>query len=502
MKDIFNHTQYNGYNWKEDVQDYVYNKTYTKWGNNTPHVPKITSKLVKTNDTFFNPILQTYSNKKYDNQIRKREKSALVSEIIKNFDDQLKIEQTYNIINLQDRLKGFEKHPNYPVMKDLIHKRKKIDFYPKNYNIMSNLSLTEHHYDKPENRPIYSYKESKIGKKTFKYIGERDFDIISTKYKYFNEEKNEVDKALKRIKTAQIFYKNNIYNPIKGVFYNKEKEEEFQKKRKEEEKNWGIERINNLPKCVKGKGDIYDLISLKIVDQKAMDSMIQEEKNKKKRYDIKYQIEKYYFDENMKKLDKIENRKNSKATYLRYKEQDKRQYDIIDLTEKPYNEHKDIIKIGGISEWQKIINGAGDNNTFGTKKIYKDPYDYSETGPSYDIFKKKRSKTLKELPKIENDKLFDQNNKTKKSESKSKKNILLDFDKNLKKFNISKEQFFNVNPKNVNNNDIIKENLKCYTTYAEGSKLSKIFEKTKEKNMKYKKSNIIAEPEKNKLDKK
>ena len=79
---------------------------------------------------------------------------------------------------------------------------------------------------------------------------------------------------------------------------------------------------------------------------------------------------------------------------------------------------------------------------------------------------------------------------------------MLDFDKNLKKFNISKEQFFNVNPKNVNNNDIIKENLKCYTTYAEGSKLSKIFEKTKEKNMKYKKSNIIAEPEKNKLDKK
>ena len=131
MKDIFNHTQYNGYNWKEDVQDYVYNKTYTKWGNNTPHVPKITAKLVKANDTFFNPILQTYSNEKYDNQIRKREKSALVSEIIKNFDDQLKIEQTYNIINLQDRLKGFEKHPNYPIIKDLIHKKKKLIFIQK-----------------------------------------------------------------------------------------------------------------------------------------------------------------------------------------------------------------------------------------------------------------------------------------------------------------------------------------------------------------------------------
>jgi hypothetical protein len=30
---------------------------------------------------------------------------------------------------------------------------KKIDHYPKKYNILSNLPLSEHHYDKPENRP-------------------------------------------------------------------------------------------------------------------------------------------------------------------------------------------------------------------------------------------------------------------------------------------------------------------------------------------------------------
>ena len=76
---------------------------------------------------------------KYDKQIRQKEKENRNTEIIKNLDNQLKIEQTFNIINLQDRLKGFEKDPNYPAMKDLIHSRKRIENNPKEYNIISNL---------------------------------------------------------------------------------------------------------------------------------------------------------------------------------------------------------------------------------------------------------------------------------------------------------------------------------------------------------------------------
>ena len=78
--------------------------------------------MVKQNDLYFNPILQKYNDKEYDRNLRQKEKSAIYSSIINNQDNQLKVEQTFNIINLQDRLKGFEKHPNYPVKKDLINK--------------------------------------------------------------------------------------------------------------------------------------------------------------------------------------------------------------------------------------------------------------------------------------------------------------------------------------------------------------------------------------------
>ena len=499
MQEVFSHTQYDGYNWNNDIKQYMYNKTHTEWGHENKKDPRITAQMVKRNDTFFNPILQTYKDIKLDKQLHNNEKSAIASNIVRNFDNQLKIEQTFNIINLQDRLKGFEKHPDYPAMKDLIHSRKRIENNPKDYNIISNLPLSKHHYDKPENRPNDTNSEPKKGRMAYKFGKERDFDIISTRYKHFNDEKNKIDEDIKKIKTAQIFYKKNDYNPIKGEFYNKEKEEEFQRNLKEEQKNWGIERFNNLPKCVKGKSDIYNLITLKTVDQKEMDRMIQEEKNKRQRYEIKHKLEKYYRDENMKKLDKIENRKNGKASYLRYKEQDNRQYDIIDLREKPYNEHKDIIKTGGISEWQKILNGAGDNNTFGKKKIYKDPYDYSEAGSSYDFYKQNRNNTLNKLPKIEDDKLFNQIKKGHKYESHKKKIIISDFDNNFKPFTLSKEKFFHEPPKNVNikgKDNKIKENCQYFTNYAENNKTSKMFNDNKEKNMRNKKKSINLQMEK------
>ena len=498
MNEVLNHTIYDGYSWKDDIKKYMYNKTNIGWDSKETYQPKITSKMIKANDMVFNPILQKYNDPKLESSLQKKENSAIISEIIKNQDNQLKVEQTFNIINLKDRLKGLENDPNYPSMKDLIHSRKRIDNCPKNYNILSNLPLTCHHFDKPENRPNFNFSEPKKGKKIFKFGTERDFDIISTKYKQFNNEKNEVDKEVQKIKTAKIFYKKNDYNIIKGEFYNKEKEEEFQKKRKEEQRTWGIERFNNMPKCVKGKSDIYNLITLKIVDQKEMDKMLKEEKTKRQRYELRYKVEKFYQNENLKNQDKKENQKNGKASFQRYKEQDKRQYDIIDLKEKPYNEHKDIIKTGGISSWQKIIDGAGKNNTFSTKHIYKDPYDYSEAGSSYDNYKKTRNKMMNKLPKIESDKLFNQFKKSKKEE-RNKMINLSNYESNLNKYNMDKEKFFHEEPRRINmteNNKKIMENSKSHVTYGEANRINKMFEKNREKNMRNKKLSINLQMDK------
>ena len=442
MEHIFNHTQAYNYNWPKTQNDYIYNKTHLEWGYN-PSPQRITQKMVKANDVIFNPILQKYNNAAYDSSLHQKEKNDLINTIIKNKDNQLKIEQTYNIITLEDRLKGFENHPDYPAYKDSINRRKNINFYPKPYNIISTLPLSQHHYDKPENRP--NYPDTLNKNKTYYMFGiPRDYDIISTKYKEFNEEKTKIDKEINKIQTAKIFYKNNDYNTIKGTFFDEDKEKKFQIELEEKKKNWGKDYKNKLPQCAKGQSDIYNLISLKTVDENELNKKLDLENKKKLRYTLRNKVEDFYHNKNLINQDKLKNNIENKFSYQRYEEEDKRQFNIINLNDRPYKEHSKNIHKDGLTEWEKIVNNAGENNTFNTKKIYKSPYDDSETGKNYDEFKKKREEKLKELKNINEDKIFIRSNNI----SKIKSNEM----------NKKKETFENNKEKNERNKKYLTKN--------------------------------------------
>lgn len=60
-------------------------------------------------------------------------------------------EQTYNVITHENKLKGLEKSELYPKVKEWKPK------YQKNtladYNILSNMLMTEHHFESPDKRP-------------------------------------------------------------------------------------------------------------------------------------------------------------------------------------------------------------------------------------------------------------------------------------------------------------------------------------------------------------
>ena len=490
MNQILNHTQSYNFNWANSVNDYTFHKRNLEWGRNSKP-PVITDRMIKENDKIFNPILQVYNDQNKEKSLRIREKQDLVDTIVKNQDYQLKMEQTFNVINLKDRLKGFETDPLYPIPKEKLNKRKNLNVNKVNYNILSNLPLSQHHYDKPENRPrTENSAPIKTRRNYINASGLRDYDIISTRYKQFHNEKTNIDKEINKIQTAKIFFKKNDYNPIKGTYFDESKEQDFIKKRDEQIKNWGKEYKRKLPSCAKGQSELYNLLNMEAVNEEELRKADQKEKNKKQRFDIKYKMENFYHDKSLREMDKKDYYRDQKYSYQRYKESDARQYDIIDLKDRPYKEHSKNVKKDNITDWDKLVMKAGDNNTFGSKEIYKDLYDFSENGINYDKFQNDRKKKLSNLPKIEQDNAFGG-----KVKLKPKLAAILNEKENTKinvrerMMNFDKEKFFKGN-KNV----FYKEDEVAKITHnIDMNRRGEAAEENKEKNMRNKAYTIKKE---------
>ncbi|MCQ2817617.1 MAG: hypothetical protein MJ252_10165 [archaeon] len=473
MNDIFNNTYAYNYNWGQSIRDYQ-----NKYALSTMYPqrdPKITHQMMKANDAVFNPILQTYTNQGREAQLRKDEKDKLISTIIKNQDNALKTEQTFNIINLRDKLKGLENHKDYPRENNEFKIRKKLETSKVDYNILSNLPLSEHHFDKPENRPKCGSTDNGNRHRLLN-SNQRDYDIISTRYKQFHDEKCTVDHEIRKMQTAKLFYKKNDYNIIKGRFFDDTKEENFQKEREKEQREHGIEYKKNLPRCAKGQSDLYNLINMKPVNNEELTMADKTEKNKKKRYELRYQMESFYHDKNIHQQDKKNEKIENKNSYLRYKESDDRMYDILDLKDRPFRAHAKNVKKDNLTDWEKLVNGAGKNNTFATKTIYKDMYDYSEVGENYDKFRNARNLSLQQLPEISKDDHFGgkvphkQKVMPKPEEKKlSVRDRMIKFDKEL---------FFRP-PKNVY---FKEDNVPVLRKNPEMNKKSDTVDMTKEKN--------------------
>lgn len=69
--------------WKNNIKEYESHKKQLEWGSN-PKQTFITNKVIKERDTIFNPILQIYNNKGYENQLKNNEKEDLVGSLAKN----------------------------------------------------------------------------------------------------------------------------------------------------------------------------------------------------------------------------------------------------------------------------------------------------------------------------------------------------------------------------------------------------------------------------------
>ena len=430
----------NDNNWAEEINKYYNDKKILKWGYN-PKQELVKEKHVKSQDLVFNPITQKYSDKNFEKELRRQEKSNMINSIAQGYDNELRVIQTFDIINLKDKLNTLKNNSDYPNDIKQYHgaKRKKLNISSgeRNYNILSNINLNLHHFDKPENRPlikdeINNKKKIKLGS----FVEYKDYDIISNKYNNFDKEKRELDLKLSIAEISNKYLKSRDYDAIKGIYVDSEKEKKFQ----EELKN-KIEKIKNIK-----RDTIFNPFNNEIYNKEKYDELNQKEKNRIYRYTIKQKMDNYYHQAELKNDIIKNNSLKTKVSYNKFKEIDKRGYDILN-GKNNFNHYKNSLECRNIQRpWEMIKNGLNENQTIKFKKIY-DCYDYEDVNQRFKDNEIKRKRMLNSLPKIEDEKIFSMKKQVPKINLKRNSSVVFNkryeiFDNNKNRFNVDKNLWF------------------------------------------------------------
>ena len=423
-------------NWKQDIKDYEKEKKFLKWGRNPP-VRYYTKLYINSEDRLFDPITQKYLDKSKEEKFKNKEKTDIINNISKGYDNSVNISQSYDIINLQDKLKGLENEENYPNSPKI--KRKK--FYsltPKiNYNIISNLNYKIHHYDKPENRPNirliknnhngFFYHKGNNRKKIIITRSLKDFNIISNDYYEYNKDKKKLDEEISNLNIANKFYKMQKLNPLTGIYYDEEKEKGFQDKKE-----------LKMKKLLTKKNEVlFSPFNFKVLNEEKLKQKDLLDMNKIARYKLRNQLDNYYRLKNESFDEKYLNILKHKLSYNRYKQADERCYDILSNQE-ILNLKKDEKDSNDKTPWKLIKEGSNEHETI-TKSQHLIVRDKEDIFRKYAYNKLKREKIIKNLPRLDSEPLF----QIKKNKRKS--NIEFNSPKIIKSnsFILGKEAWFN-----------------------------------------------------------
>ena len=447
MNQILNHTTSHFYNWGNEIKNYEVNKKILAWGQNIKP-EKITHREIKIRDNIFNPILQIYRNKDSENFIKVKEQQDIINTLSANKDRALAVEQTFNILNLENKLLGLENNTKFPKSKSENPMRKKLENSKTNFNILSNINLDKHSYLKPEDRIEIKENLNKTGVEFHRIKimkNDKDFDIISNKYYENNEKKLRAETAISKLTLAKKYWKTHDYDPVQAKYIDSEKEKKYQEEKEAKINNQQLK----LKRIVHGTGELYNPINMSAIHNEELKYRDAKIKFKKKRFDIRYAVEDYQHSLSLRDQEKEKNNQIKKISYKRVEEQNNRGFDIID------NNDRDAVKLkqvdhqgltrGRLSDWEKLIAFSGDKNTFKFKEIYKNPYDYTELDKNSHLFNTKRKsrffilflELLESLPEIKHDKNFPHQIKGKNIPSK------------IEKVNDSRNEFNTIQPAEI-----------------------------------------------------
>ena len=382
--------------WRDDIKEYDFKRTNVPWVNEhiNPYPQYITQEYISKRDNIFNPITQKYYDNDINVHLSNNENIALKQAATVGYDNALRNEQTYDIINLRDKFKHFENSPTKDA--NIFHSKPKLnkEISKVNYNILSVRPLSEHHYNPPEKRPMFNDNLYNHYKLNSAHNMNKDYNIINNTYNDNNDLKLQTEKEIDLYTSAKRYFQNAQDDIIKGTYNDPTKENEIQK---ESERDLLQKRLRYKNGC---NHNLINPINGSVIDIERQNEIDTKELNKKQRYKQRVNIEHYYKLVDDHRYLKNENSYKHKHSYFDEHIANNRGYDFISLVPK----YKPCLT--EVSDWDLIKDNSNENATFDKKQIYKGPYDRSDVMKNEMKYRQRRDDYIRQLPNVNDDDMF------------------------------------------------------------------------------------------------
>jgi len=262
--------------WGEAIQQYAKSKTTRPRPESEYQKPFYVTQYQKSREaTEYHPILQTFRDAPREQFARTHETTSRVEQLNKARDKQIATECPFNILTFSDKRASLPQPPKVAAQAMLApfnpHAERPTFRHPLDscyqYNIVSNLPLTDHHFTAPALRPNVVEQKPNGGKPRLQHVAAlpRDFNILSNRYVENHEPKVTLEREIQRRSAAQKYWETHEFEPVLQHYIQPEKEAAFQDFLAAETVKQPMKSFNRLPPSLqKGEGFVYDITSHEI----------------------------------------------------------------------------------------------------------------------------------------------------------------------------------------------------------------------------------------------
>lgn len=171
---------------------------------------------------------------------------------------------------------------------------------------------------------------------------------------------------MQRAEAAKKYWKTHDFDPVNCRFYDEKKEEKFCNERAEMAKTHGQDEVKKLPITVQNEGLMYNPVNMKIEDSQRLYEKDLREKNKKARFEVRYDFEQNVRKEGMAEMERDQQRKINKISGLRFKEETSRGFDILTNDKLQgagvANKMEQVSNAGPAKAWKRVLLNSNEND--------------------------------------------------------------------------------------------------------------------------------------------